>query len=959
MTRLLLGPPSRKTLGCEVLVVGLVLAGFVWLEWDLLRGKVTYIHDSLLWYPMFHYFAESLYNGVWPLWNPYVHGGEPFHYAWGALRLLDPVTLVSIAVGKAFDVRLFDLYHVNYVLRIVVTTVGVYAVLRRLVARVLSAWVGLIVACWGYLASASMMSVGSLDSFCWFPWTLLFVLRVMAPDEPRRARAAVALAYFAGMTVGASIYHWALPAFVLAGFVASLLVNRRDDLWRALAQPPRVWLAGIVLFLALAAPLLSLLPERSEIVPAVRLYDRDRDLSLLAKVLGVEYGDIEQRSPQVGLGSYQVLWGLVSVSPHYGFPWTGHVARALLLLGLVAGRHRYRFNLIAAAALTLFMYAGPVWPLGWAHKLLYLSFPPLWLVRHLSMFDPFLSFFLLVFIGLGIDRVLSWLAPAEGAPAAAPLPFLPYLGRALAAVGAAAGLVWLWPLRSNVLGALYPGPALSRLFLATLVAWVLLALAGAPVFRRARYAFPLLLALWVLVGEQWAIARFFHQPGDFSWTEPGGCGCVRQPRKRYFEDFEFPKRAVRGFAFPERRVAGVHMRKSYFSYVPTLLKINTALEDLLPPRLGGPHVYPEEFPGGYPIGLYHFWPKRYFQLYDIGETRPALFGTLMGIERPTLEFFAHYTRMSEKHQEMLFRRERLDRLEDLLTRTVLFPWSPRRAFVHLHRDPDSHIEPVRRLWNGSFEEWTPGGLPEQWTLSPPASAGLVDSARDAPSVREGRRAVIVRPGPDAPSVLRYEIPYPERYHGQELIARVWAKSDNTRRGAVTLGVETGSTSGGPAGRAYRNGGEWEELVVRRRVEDGAGRLGVTLHVGREASAPAIFDDVRLHVAPAVDNGTFRFRVVSYVPSRLELEVEADRDGILLFRDNFHPHWSATLDGGHAMLALANLAFKAIALKAGTHRVVFKYTPVVFLVALASYLVASGIVVLAGVLALVRGALRRS
>jgi hypothetical protein len=912
--------------------VGIVLVGFLYLERGLLLGRLTYVHDTILWYPMFHYFAESLWLGTWALWDPYVHGGEPFHYAWGILRLLDPLTLISIGLGRVLNVPLFDLYHYQYVLRLLVAVAGVYVVARHLLHRFLSVYVVLIVGLWGYLACGSLTVVASLDAFCWFPWALFCLLKTVDAATQHRGLAFLSFWYVTGIFVGASIYHWAYGAFVLTVFVLSLLVNHREELGRFLRVNRLVWLAGLALFAALAAPLVALAPERREIVPTVRVYDRDRTPSTLSRVLGVDYQDIRERSPQFGLGSYQIIGSLLPWTPHYEFPHTSFLARVLLLAGVLLGVHRYRYNLLAPAALTIFLYAGPVWPLERLHQALYLSFPPFWLVRHLSIFDPYVYFFGLIFIGQGTDRVLEWLSRSwSGA-----LERWRWAARAALTAGlGVCGLMWLGG--RNIFVTMYPFPVATAVAFGAVVGSAIVVLAW--YHRRAptRFTAPLLAGFSILVLEQWTIAAYLERPGAFSWTAPADCACFKQSRAEYFKDFRFPRDAVRSFPPPDDRVAGLNLKQAHLSHVPALMKVNTALEDLLPPRNQGAHIFPHAFGMSFPMGLYHFWLPSYFELYEIGEQRPKVFEALMGIGRPIIEFFPRFLTLSEKEQGRLFATGDLEDVRDSLAWAVFLPrplGSPFRAWTPT---PDDFRAVVPEELNGSFEQWAPT-TPRQWTFSQGGMGGRVErfGERDA---RDGRWAVRLTRSSSGSSFLRYSMPDIGRYRGRELTVRAWVKSSNTVPGAVQMDVQTKPGSSMSI-ISYRNRGEWEELIVRHRVEDDAAYVLISISVAAQANGSADFDDVRITVRKPVETGGFTSRVVSYVPSRFELDVSTDRDGVLLFRDNFHHGWSARVDGLPANLERANLSFKALPLMRGDHRVLFQYRPAWFLVSLYAYLAAN-------------------
>jgi hypothetical protein len=62
------------------------------------------------------------------------------------------------------------------------------------------------------------------------------------------------------------------------------------------------------------------------------------------------------------------------------------------------------------------------------------------------------------------------------------------------------------------------------------------------------------------------------------------------------------------------------------------------------------------------------------------------------------------------------------------------------------------------------------------------------------------------------------------------------------------------------------------------------------------------------------------------PQRQELSIRAERTGWVVVTDNFYPGWSARLDGKMAPLLRANHLFRAVAVPAGSHRLVFSYEP---------------------------------
>ncbi|HYK42582.1 MAG TPA: hypothetical protein VE007_09335 [Thermoanaerobaculia bacterium] len=68
------------------------------------------------------------------------------------------------------------------------------------------------------------------------------------------------------------------------------------------------------------------------------------------------------------------------------------------------------------------------------------------------------------------------------------------------------------------------------------------------------------------------------------------------------------------------------------------------------------------------------------------------------------------------------------------------------------------------------------------------------------------------------------------------------------------------------------------------------------------------------------------RIAEDRPERVVAEVSSDAAGILVLTDVAYPGWKAQADGSPAEILLADGVFRAVALPAGSHRVVFVYKP---------------------------------
>jgi len=67
-------------------------------------------------------------------------------------------------------------------------------------------------------------------------------------------------------------------------------------------------------------------------------------------------------------------------------------------------------------------------------------------------------------------------------------------------------------------------------------------------------------------------------------------------------------------------------------------------------------------------------------------------------------------------------------------------------------------------------------------------------------------------------------------------------------------------------------------------------------------------------------------IQEYLPNRVRVGVDGDSPGYLVLMDPWFPGWSCTLDGSPTRLYRANYAFRAVAMPAGSHEVVFTFAP---------------------------------
>lgn len=112
----------------------------------------------------------------------------------------------------------------------------------------------------------------------------------------------------------------------------------------------------------------------------------------------------------------------------------------------------------------------------------------------------------------------------------------------------------------------------------------------------------------------------------------------------------------------------------------------------------------------------------------------------------------------------------------------------------------------------------------------------------------------------------------------------------------------------------------DEAIAALRSPDLDPGTTVIIVSGEEVTAPTGLDRTTAPVTWLADE-----------PERVEVEATLPQPGWLVLSDNFASGWDAEVDGIPASLLRANVAFRAVPLAAGTHRVSFYYRPRIFYV----------------------------
>lgn len=89
------------------------------------------------------------------------------------------------------------------------------------------------------------------------------------------------------------------------------------------------------------------------------------------------------------------------------------------------------------------------------------------------------------------------------------------------------------------------------------------------------------------------------------------------------------------------------------------------------------------------------------------------------------------------------------------------------------------------------------------------------------------------------------------------------------------------------------------------------------------------------------------QLTHYAPTRIEADVNARTDSVLVLNDAFYPGWTATVDDQPEPILQANGLVRAVRVPSGTHRVTFTYVPPFFWASCLVALIALALVFIGG------------
>ena len=351
-------------------------------------------------YSWFHFWAQSIRHGVWPLWDPYAFGGRSYA---GEMQMAGfyPLHLVFALFGPdRYGLLGERLYHGYFVFAHMIAAAAMFALIRELELGYFAAVVGgVCFSVGGFMGQVPWPHL--LESASWTPLLFLLFLRALKADGFRRA---VLHASLAGLVLGLSILAGGLHmVFMQAILLAAAGVYHAFAQKRAGADWVRpLALAAVALVIGLAAGAVQLAPSIEYSARAMRFVQG----GAIPATQKIAYANLDAVPPRV-LANYLffanpqgTMDGREVLDPYFGvFPLL------LAMIGFWKCRRSAWVRFAAGLAVVAFLYS-----LGrstWLYGIVYVVVPYLWMARESSRFLFLAHFGLVILAAFGCDSFFS------------------------------------------------------------------------------------------------------------------------------------------------------------------------------------------------------------------------------------------------------------------------------------------------------------------------------------------------------------------------------------------------------------------------------------------------------------------------------------------------------------------------------------------------------------------------
>lgn len=388
----------------------------------LFTGKHSIIHDNIYWhFPGFHFFAQNLLSGSWPIWNPYTNFGEPFYPIISHLRLYEPVSILATFIGALFTKDSLILFHWARYLESLLMLFGVYQVLRLFVQSTFARCLGIPTIFCSTMMVGSFIQDAIINQFMWAPWVIFYLLRIAFFNRNKTCDW-----LFMSICFGLNFqsYFFAGLSIFIFFFILSILVFDRHILLSLVRSQHFYYRVFISIgILALMSGLnLFLYSQKSKLLITAHPQVKQKDQTEPTLIIGSEdddkyhfnmnYDYIRESGTNAKILDFIYLVASMGrINPEASrlmplseaFQYIGTLSWILALYGMVFVKNPLKPILLS----TLFcMFLYNLGYLGGLQEIMFYIYPPSRLVRHTHTLTLFFQFIVILFSGLGLEMIL-------------------------------------------------------------------------------------------------------------------------------------------------------------------------------------------------------------------------------------------------------------------------------------------------------------------------------------------------------------------------------------------------------------------------------------------------------------------------------------------------------------------------------------------------------------------------
>lgn len=807
----------------------------------LLFGTATLVHDNFSWgYPIFQFFAENIIHGQFPFWNPFSHAGEPFYPLISSIRLLEPVTLLMIYIGRFISNDILMLFNWNRFILSLIMVSGIYIVLRSFTKYLFIRLTLMPILLYSSIMLGSFRQDGILNQFLWVPFITFFLLRIVYYKDYRWHNWLM-LGGLIGLNWQSYFFTgtWIFLLFFCLGAVF-FYRNLLSELFQAKMIIFKLS-AMTVIIVAMAMPNIALMLEKDKYVFPPRMVKPNYEKlppqgSSMAYELNVSLNNAYAIKMPYSLiaftGTFSRIWDFIQIispdgnediswpgrdrwgKPSEAYMYIGFLPWAIAILGIVAGRHvMKKLWLLILICFGLLMLGPP----GGLHRLLYYVYPPMWFVRHTHAFVLFFIFALLYFYILGLNHIFStWKSS-----------LFPFTN---SKQGIFSHLITNNKICKGIAILIFSACIIISVYWMTRL-----------VYPATNYSFIFIFMIFII---GWFLRKDLRKDGLYISLIVGNIVIVLILTTN---TFKFLRYMLSVLGLPLILFVIIKTRRDFSDvakyYTTILLCVVFSI------ALGADLVYSLRKSSVLYKGTKH--PEK---IFNINTTlQPPFF--------PKNRYIYPKDIITDDGKEQHLVRDDIYMGYLSFVYRESFVFSPIRYADY----SDSNIDVkgiLSKPINKSFEDWIESSegnlLPSGFNYYQDGSDGTVEKYTGYDGVKEGGASILLRPSSAGNSYIRYKTPK-EELKGQHIRLSVWVKSQNKSPDAIQVYVQD---DGGPlTSRFYNNSGEWEQLLVGKYIDKNATELIIALNIKSTANMPAYFDGLNIEIVD-IKTDTFEYALKS-------------------------------------------------------------------------------------------------